>query len=163
MTEHEALARERIRSLGSRDWFLQQLVRLTNESSVSTGFPVTLCVKGLIVSGVLASGREYFAELAETVAATVANVDEATRKDLHEYFAAFGELYPRHGDNADEGGGSEPENVLKTLPEFIHLRDVRIFDGTRSMRPATQNGIWWRGRIAEIDGFVLGTLDRSTA
>jgi hypothetical protein len=156
MTEPEIVARERLRSLGTRDWFLQQLVRLTNERPEHAGFPVTLCVKGILVSGVLASGRAYFAEFAQAIAGSLTNVEETVRQNLREYFAAFGELYSRHGDKPGHDG--DTEEILSTLPEFIHLREARIFDGIRLTPPGTQPGVWWRGRIAEIDGFVLGVL-----
>jgi hypothetical protein len=149
VSEDHAIARERIRSLGTRDWFLQQLVRLANESPANAGVPLTLCVKGMLVSGVLASGRAYFTECAQTVAARATHSRESDRRHLRDYIAAFGALYVTE---ADDAGPDSDEDAAKTLPEFIHLRGARI-GGADTTAPTD----WWRGRIAEVDGFFLGT------
>jgi hypothetical protein len=157
MSHEDADARERIRSLGTRDWFLQQLVRLANDSGEVSGLGVTLCVKGLVVSGFLASGRAYFKEFARGIATSLTNADESTRRSLREYCAAFGELYAPPTETPDPGVAAGAEEVMRTFPEFIHLRAARVFGGTTVSPPTSQEGVWWRGRIAEIDGFMLGT------
>jgi hypothetical protein len=155
MSQEDAVARERIRSLGTRDWFLQQLVRLANDSGDTSGLAVTLCVKGIVVCGFLVSGRAYFREFARGIATALTHADESTRRSLREYCDAFGELYAPPDEEPEPAAGAN--EVMRTLPEFIHLRAARVFGGTMVSPPTSQEGVWWRGRIAEIDGFMLGT------
>jgi hypothetical protein len=147
------------------DWFLQDLVKLTNTTAGAAAFGVTLCVKGIMVSGVIASGRDYFNNFAQNVAASLPpDTEEGTRKNFHTYFARYGEIYPARDDaegsakGANDAGADEDDDA-KPLPEFIHLRNARIFNG-ETFTP-TQGGIWWRGRISEIDGWILGMLGRT--
>jgi len=43
-----------------RDWFLQTLVNMANNSSSTGLVGITLLTHGFLVSGDLVSGREYF-------------------------------------------------------------------------------------------------------
>lgn len=152
-----------------RDWFLQQLVKMANRSAGTGGvFGVTLCVKGVMVSGVIASGRGYFESFAENVTDAMEDDPEigaAMQQQIHDYFAGIGQkLYPPRRAGADKSAESAPDageqdaddDDQKQPPEFIHLRDARIISGTQ-VTP-TNDGIWWRGRISEVDGWFLGTL-----
>ena len=152
-----------------RDWFLQQLVTMANESG-GGAFGVTLCVKGITISGVIASGRDYFAGFAQNVTAAIErddpHTDAPTRQKIQDYFTRFGEIYPtsRHDsddkpiDDANADAADQDDDDAKPLPEFVHLRNARIFNGQTFI--PTNYGVWWRGRIAEVDGWFLGTLGR---
>lgn len=129
---------------GEPDWYLQYLVRLVNDADAE--FPLTLYAGGLVISGVLASGRRYFESL-----------------ELQ-----FAELFERGG--ADDPGAVSAQLVTagkqiyadrdhaarKAPPHYIHLRDARVFSAGH--KPMPQEGTWWRGRIAEVDGFSFGRL-----
>lgn len=66
---------------------------------------------------------------------------------MEESYARYGEIYQ---DTAD---GGEPV----AMPSYIHLKDVHIYFGPNTPIPS-EDGNWWRGRISEAQGFVLGSL-----
>jgi hypothetical protein len=149
------------------DWFLQRLVDLTNDH-FALDFPVTLHVKGLTITGVLVSGRTYFERWANELSGSL-NFEngedpeiEKARQTIRENFSRFGEIYPTAEEAAlaaDEFE-ADPEGYAKKVrrnpPMFIHLRDARFFIGDR---PVPNNRpVLWRGRLSEVDGFMLGTL-----
>lgn len=125
------------------DWFIQSLVNLANVAPLSFG--VTLQVSGLLVSGYLVSGKAYFEAIGEQIIGGVAQ--NATLVDqMRKMFATFESAYP-----------SEPGQAERPVPQFIHLENARFYstDGT----PVPSNaGVWWRGRISEISGIVIGIL-----
>ena len=134
---------------GSRDWFLQELVRMANDHPDAVALPVTLSVKGLLVSGVLVSGKAYFEGFANTLATAVTNVSDDSRWRIREMFAQYADLYKKDR-------GSPVAQAPRDAPEFIHLGDAQFFIGS-NLIPTGQK-VWWRGRIAEVDGFILGVL-----
>ena len=145
-------SRRALTERGSRDWFLQELVRLANDHPGGVSLPVTLCVNGLLVSGVLISGQAYFEGFADTLATAVTNASDDARWKIREMFAHYGSFYKKTRDG--DAPQVAPEN--RDAPEFIHLVNAQFFVGS-SLIPTDQK-IWWRGRIAEVDGFILGVL-----
>ena len=130
-----------------KDWFLQLLVDAVNGTTSEVG--LTIQVSGLLVSGTLVSGEKYFEGFAEALAAAQADDKESAEKH-RAAFAKYGEQYKR-----SEGNGSEEK---KALPLYIHLKDARFY--TPGTKPIPGNkGVWWRGRISEVSGFILGVLD----
>jgi hypothetical protein len=127
------------------DWFLQQLVEWVN--TMPFDFGVTLHVAGFLVSGTLISGAQYFSGFAEDFSGgfmPASEVAETFRKTI----TSYGETYKTDEKKKDEDS---------PLPVYIHLKNARFF--TTSGNPAPRNaGVWWRGRISEVSGFVLGTL-----
>jgi hypothetical protein len=73
-----------------------------SERSEGGRFPVTLTVGGLVITGWLASGREYLDYLGERISVDLpSEVDkEGVLRVFHEHAA---QQYPSH----QEGGGSE--------------------------------------------------------
>lgn len=126
------------------DWFLQSLVDMANKTGVEYG--ITLQVSGFLVSGTLVGGRKYFEGFADEFAGAIA--DEADAQAAREGFARFGSVYDvEEGDNPSD----------KPPPSFIHLRGARFFHPGGTAVP-TNNGVWWRGRLSDVAGFVLGSL-----
>ena len=137
------------------DWFLQQLVAWANDRAMEYG--VTLHVGGLAITGTLINGRTYFEEIAKLLAGavTIENEEEGGgRSNLQEAIAGMGRIYPEREyiDRLEAG-----EDIsLPNQPSFIHLRDAHWLVGTQVV--PTEPGIYWRGRISAVDGFVLGTI-----
>ena len=127
----------------SADYFLQRLVSMVNGGSIS--IPITLHVEGQIISGQLIGGRQYFNEWAEAFAAG-SSTDENDRKELRTLVASFGDVY-------------KPEEIEKaqTEPQFIHIRNARVYHSAGKPVPANE-GVLWRGRINAVSGFNLGAL-----
>jgi hypothetical protein len=127
----------------TKDWFLQILVNLSNTAGLGIG--ITLQVGGLLVSGTLSGGKEYFEAFSSDLAS--AFTQDGTGESIKETFARCGEVY----ESSEEGKG------MQDRPSYIHLRDARFFFPGSKPIP-TDKGIWWRGRISEVSGFVLGAL-----
>jgi hypothetical protein len=147
------------------DWFLQQLVDMANHNTL--GFPVTLHVGGVTVSGTIISGRKYFESWAAEVSAALnfPNADpEAVTKlkeVVRDQFGRLGAIYPEarsDGDTAEAGGEAQESEYerAKNPPSFIHLADARFFLGSNWV--PTNRSVLWRGRISEVEGWFLGTL-----
>jgi hypothetical protein len=121
------------------DWFLEMLVKIAN-SGDSMG--ITLQVGGFLVSGTLVGGAEYFEGFAKDFAST---------------------FKPEHAETMRQAvaEAAEPYKTARAvdldLPaEFIHLKNVQFFSHAGS--PVSSRGVWWRGRVCEVSGFILGSL-----
>jgi len=132
---------------GHVDWFLAELVRRANEGGLSMG--LTLCVGGVLVSGALIGGREYFEGFAGEVASGVA--DPAVARKAREFFRSPAALYqPEEG----RPGGAKVSSVADPL-SYIHLKAARFFTASGEPIPVNHGG-YWRGKLSAVDGFVLG-------
>lgn len=122
------------------DWFLRSLVDLVDGAGISFG--VTLNVGGTVLTGQLISGGEYFRGFAAEFgdAAGDTPFGHSMREVLAKPAEQFEDVPEEH-----------------PLPAFIHLKDARMFLGSGPAMP-TSRGVWWRGRISEVQGFVLGSL-----
>ena len=107
--------------------------------------PVTIACQGLLISGTMVSYARY-SEVVESVlrqsqghGIIMANALEALRTRLKE--------------RAEE---EKKETAEDALPEHFHLVGASIWIGeTEYTIPA------WRGNVASVNGFSLGTLTRS--
>lgn len=130
------------------DWFLAELVRRANEGGLRVG--VTLCVGGAIVSGTLIGGRDYFEGIADNAAAATA--DPATAERARAFFRSPAAMYrAAWGEGGELGPDEDPL-------AYIHLADARFFIATGQPLPGS-HGVLWRGRLAAVDGFVLGAFE----
>jgi hypothetical protein len=129
------------------DWFLQSLVNMVNASSFEFG--VTLQVSGMLVSGYLVGGQKYFSGFASDFLAGIDNFEEETKQTIQSNFEAYGNVYK----TPEEGQEVPP-------PQMIHLRDARFYNTAGNAIPANR-GVWWRGRLSEVGGFILGNLSQN--
>lgn len=134
-----------------RDWFLQEFVYFANRHGLKQG--MTLMVSGLVISGTLIGGKEYFEALAEEMASVVTDVD--TREAVRRWVSRYGAIYDRDEKEPDK----ETAEELPPPPSFIHLGDARIWLPGDFPVP-TSRGILWRGRLTSVDGFIVGELVR---
>ncbi|WP_313696969.1 gas vesicle protein [Achromobacter sp.] len=125
------------------DAFLQFLVNLVNNGSQLESIGVTLQMGGMLVSGSIVSGAEYFDTFAAGFAGKLESLDPETRQTVHASLAALGDVFRL------------PQPV-DPLPNYIHLSDALFFtaDGT----PIAGQPTLWRGRTSAVDGFILGRL-----
>lgn len=137
----DAIATQAQTASTNSDWFLQSLVSMVNGTSTEMG--ITLQVGGLLVSGRLVSGDLYFSAFGETFAGALKDTEEAPK--VRAMFEKYGEIYKA----TDDTRSGEP-------PQYIHLKDARFFGINENPVPST--GVWWRGRISEVEGFVLGVF-----
>ena len=125
------------------DWFIQSLVNVANVAPL--GFGVTLQVSGLLVSGHLVSGKAYFEAVGKQITSAVSQNKELA-EHMRKMFATFESAYPQ-----DPGPAERP------VPQFVHLQNARFY-GTDGTPVPSNEGVWWRGRISEISGIVIGIL-----
>lgn len=123
------------------DAFLQFLVNLVNNGGALHGIGVTLQMGGILVGGTIISGAAYFDRFADAFAS---EMDSATdRQAVRRALAELGDVF------------RQPQPI-DPLPNYIHLDGALFF--TTDGEPISLQPTLWRGRLAEVDGFVLGKL-----
>lgn len=125
------------------DVFLQFLVNLVNNGGQLKSIGVTLQMGGMLVSGEIVSGAEYFDRFAETFADSLSDMDGQARQSVRTSLAELGDVF-------------RLPQPAEPLPNYIHLADALFFtaDGT----PIAGQPTLWRGRSSAVDGFILGRL-----
>jgi hypothetical protein len=124
-----------------------ELVRRANTGGLSLG--LTLCVGGVLVSGALIGGREYFEGFADDVATAVA--DPTIAGKVREFFRSPAAMYRQEEGRAGEAIDPEMAEPLS----YIHLKRPRFLTANGKPIPG-KNGNYWRGKLSAVDGFVLG-------
>ena len=127
------------------DYFLQILVKACNTSDLSLS--ITLNVRGLLVSGDLIGGEQYFDCFASDMKDAGMSAEDA---DL---FKKLGGIYTKQKEQIKDKKYDE----TAPPPQYIHLKNAQICLPGGSPIP-TNRGVWWRGRLEAIDGFHLGKL-----
>jgi hypothetical protein len=131
------------------DWFLAHLIGHADAYGLSQG--VTLTVGGTVITGMLIGGRAYFEGVQKLMLASAPSDDEnSLNKVLADTYGGFVDIYP----SAD--GSTKPWDAK---PNYIHLRDARYLDAEGHQAP--QNGMFWRGKLADVSGFTIGMVDRN--
>jgi hypothetical protein len=131
------------------DWFLQMLVKMVNASDAKIG--VTLQVSGFLVSGYLVGGASYFDGFAAAFASGL-HSDQMAAETIRKAFSSYGERIYKSADTTEDAAAPLA---------FIHLKDARFFNTSGKPIPAN-GGVWWRGRLSEVSGFVLGSLSEGS-
>lgn len=121
------------------DWFLQKLVTIVNDSAMQVG--VTLTVGGGMVSGTLISAKTYFAEFGKLMGDAMPGGGGGVEESIRQL-----------GETKEE----QEEGTQIFPPQFIHLKDAKLF--TPSGATPGNQGVLWRGTIASINGFNLGSM-----
>jgi hypothetical protein len=120
---------------------------------------ITLSVGGLVVSGLLISGKKYFEEMANELRQSPGPADQAgVRQSLSDYYGNFGTLIYKQSE--DEEQADTQGATMKRLPVFIHLSGAKFFHNSGQPMPSNR-GLRWRGRISAVDGFSLGEFSAS--
>jgi len=127
------------------DWLLQKLVNLCNISD--SYLSITLNVRGSLISGELIGGEQYFDGFASDLKKGGMSAEFA------DFFKKFGGIYTKQKEQIKD----KKDDETAPPPQYIHLKNAQIFLHGRNPIP-TNRGVWWRGRLEAIDGFILGTL-----
>lgn len=125
-----------------KDWFIQFLVNLANKDNFE--LDITLTVGGVLISGTLTGVRNYFDELGEYFATPFTS--DHNGDEVSTIFKEIGERCKC----------VSPAEQTET-PSYIHLKNVTFFN-SEGKPMADRSGVWWRGRISEIQGFSPGKL-----
>jgi hypothetical protein len=126
------------------DWFIQSLVNIATVAPLSFG--VTLQVSGLLVSGYLVSGKTYFEAIGQQIVSGLSQ-NAALADQMRKMFATFESAYP-----------NDPGQSERPVPQFVHLQNARFYSTDGTPVPSNE-GVWWRGRISQISGIVIGILN----
>jgi hypothetical protein len=115
---------------------------------------ITLQVSGFLVSGILIAGSKYFEGFASDFSSGFK--DEQDRQALKTAISKYGEIY-KPTDDPLAGYAGRDSKPTKTLPSYIHLKNAKFFNTVGNQIPDNR-GVWWRGRLSEVSGFILGSL-----
>lgn len=127
------------------DWLLQWFVTFFNRvgraESIKTSIGVTLTIGGTQIAGDLISVSNYFDQLSLAFSNAFLKFDSVDAGGIKQLISDFG------SDPLAPDGQPEP------APQYLHLEKVKVLHGNASLD--LTNGLW-RGKIATIDGFILG-------
>ena len=127
------------------DWALAWIVHMAHAHSIIQS--VTLTVGGSMISGDVIGGRQFFEALSEQIdqGAFEGDEDGAVRRVLRDSWNTL-------------GGGVYPPSSGETVHpmSYIHLRNARMF--VPGQKPLPSKGMLWRGKLADVSGFSLGSL-----
>ncbi len=124
------------------DPILKALVNLAETEG--TSITITLWVNGLVISGKVISHTEYQVAMADLVAALVFTMPQGLE--------TLGQEKREKIQAALTSEVSHPDSDEVT---YIHLSDVQQHVGATRLE---FSNICWRGRIASVDGFFLGSI-----
>jgi len=130
-----------------QDWFLQSIVSMVNGTDLEIG--IILAVNGILISGNLVSGHWYFEGVNSDLVRAFRDRDKVTH--IEPLYRRYGYIYPTPVFEEDS----------QLPPTYIHLKNARFFHGTGTPL-SHESGVWWRGRICEVDGFTLGSLSEES-
>ena len=122
------------------DWLLQWLCGFVNGTNLNIG--ITLTVGGNMITGTLIPHQAYFERLAKDLSTPFAAASPEAQKTMHERILGF----------------NPPEDPETKLPvQYIHLDNARVHSGGHQILP--DKGTLWRGKLAAVEGFILGELN----
>lgn len=133
--------------IDDKDWFLQMLVGLANDGM---GVSLTLNVGGLLVTGNLVSGKEYFLEFGKIFAKSIDPEDGQNARDIRESYKTMAE------DIYDQKDGEKP-----SPPSYLHMKNAKYFSISGDSLPSNDDVSLWRGKVSEVGGFSLGSFSKN--
>ncbi|WP_347552978.1 hypothetical protein ABFG93_22275 (plasmid) [Pseudalkalibacillus hwajinpoensis] len=116
---------------GTDDAIILMFLSLVEEDGIEV--PITLNVKGVIVSGILIGANAYYEGISEI---SKQLKDNTMSKIIGKKFTVLKEAYLKQLEDSKE------ENPAT----FLHLKDI-TFTGVEGYSHSN----WWRGRISSID------------
>lgn len=133
------------------DWLLQHLIWMVNTSD-KFSIGITLNVGGLIISGELVGGKNYFKGIGEDFSSGLRKILGNNRAVVDKMRKVFEDLGNKTYDDSEKKKRKDLEE-----PHFIHLRNARFYYPGQQPIPKNQ-GVWWRGKLEAVDAFCLGLL-----
>lgn len=129
-----------LKEYGEQDFALQMWARLVEQQDLE--IEMMLQMHGLFVFGVMVSTMRYSQFYIDLNEELHREHEPETADALREYYAA---LVPAP-DQPEIG----PEG-LPVLFRYIHMRDVTLMSSGHKVKVP-----YWRGKIGEVDAFVIG-------
>lgn len=137
-----------------KDWLLEILVTMANSG---LSIPVTLFVKGSVVTGDLISLKDYFSGIGKQFGAGAESNEASTfSHKMETMFEDLGVQLMAQNIQPSDANPADREEVF-----YLHIRNARFLSGDGQFVPNNHEGILWRGKISEIDGWILGSATSS--
>lgn len=130
------------------DWFLQLLVKILNSGGDT--FLITLNVGGLLISGALIGGKEYFDLMADYFGGIYKEYESNNKEageTVDKAIRSLGETY---------SPANSSSNSNNNEPHYIHLRNAKFYSPISGQGMPGSEGVLWRGRLESVDGFFIG-------
>ncbi len=125
------------------DLMLRGMVEAVSRSD-SAEIGLTLYVSGIVISGILVSGRRFFELMADWLAS------EGARDFAENFVRPIADMFSSPDVEPADEGQAKPADV-----NFIHLRAARVFtSGAGRPLPETL----WRGRLSHVSGWSIGNM-----
>ena len=116
---------------------------LAVEEEVARSLPITINIRGFLVSGVMCSRQEYMVE-AEAYAAGIVGLNASGAiSALHQFI--------RDAEAVDAAKGERMEHP----GEFVHLKNAQFLSSAFYL---SNDGVPWRGKLSSVDAWTLGIL-----
>ena len=129
-----------LKEYGEQDFALQMWTQLVEQQDLE--IEMMLQMHGLLVFGVMVSTLHYAQFYIDLNEELHRENEPETADALRQYYIAL--VPPR--DQPEIG----PEG-LPVVSRYIHMRDVTIMSGGHKIKVP-----YWRGKISEVDAFVVG-------
>jgi hypothetical protein len=129
-----------LKEFGEQDFALQMWARLVEQQDLE--IEMMLQMHGLLVFGVMVSTLHYAQFYIDLNEELHRENDPETADALRQYYIAL--VPPR--DQPEIG----PEG-LPVVSRYVHMRDVTIMSAGHKIKVP-----YWRGKIGEVDAFVVG-------
>ena len=108
------------------------------------GISLTLYVKGLIVEGITISRKIYYEEIQAILTGGTPALNDSNADKLDKVHSSLQDFIKMEADKA---------NTEFSVPEYVYLKDVKIYRGSPNDFVFTQH---WVCNLSSIDAFSIG-------
>jgi hypothetical protein len=108
------------------------------------GISLTLYVRGLIVEGITISRKIYYEEIQAVLTSGTPTLNESNADKLNKVHSSLRDFILME---------TEKENTEFSVPEYIYLKDVKIYRGSPNDFVFTQH---WVCNLSSVDAFSIG-------
>ncbi len=108
------------------------------------GISLTLYVRGLIVEGITLSRNKYYKEIRAILTSGTPATNDSNPDKLHKVHSSLQDFI--HTE-------TEKEKTEFSVPEYIYLKDVKIYRGSPNDFVFTQH---WVCNFSSVDAFSIG-------
>lgn len=129
-----------LKEYGEQDFALQMWTQLVEQQDLE--IEMMLQMHGLLVFGVMVSTLHYAQFYIDLNEELHRENEPETADALRQYYVAL--VPPRDQPEIGSEG-------LPVVSRYIHMRDVTIMSGGHKIKVP-----YWRGKISEVDAFVVG-------
>ncbi|MGN7133875.1 hypothetical protein ACTHQY_11445 [Rhodococcoides corynebacterioides] len=130
--------------------FLVETINLYGDAT----WDVTLTVGGLLISGKMISGREWYQRQIDALATKNADLDMWPTAT----FVQFRDMYKADEWPSDDDDQVDEQSLPDVPPTTIHLADAFIIQSTTHANVGL-----WRGLLSSVDGYNFGLMQNGKA